>query len=336
MTLSSRLTGKSVTVLLVLGLALFVFVQGFLPVQADTPELPTECSDLIDNDGDGFIDFVPLLGDPDCEDIFDDSEEGVPPPVDVCGNEETDPGLQTEGPCNADDLCPNDEGIQTETPCASDDLCPNDEGIQTETPCVSEDVCPDDDGIQTETPCPSDENNDDETPPPDNDENNGGGDTGGSSSGSGSSGGGGGGGGPISGPLSFGYVNNGGGAVLGTSTEAAPSGTSAGSEAPACTPHLTTYLKMGSNNNVEEVKKLQTFLNTHVSSSLPVTGLFGPMTFEAVKNFQLTYAMEILAPWVPFGLASDKTATGYVYKTTLRMINKIMCASTEIPMPVLP
>jgi hypothetical protein len=60
------------------------------------------------------------------------------------------------------------------------------------------------------------------------------------------------------------------------------------------------------------------------------------MTFEAVKKFQLDNWAEILAPWVPHGLASDKTATGYVYKTTQRMINKIMCASTEVPMPVLP
>ena len=35
------------------------------------------------------------------------------PSTDMCPNEQTDPGIQTEGPCNSDDVCPNDEGIQT-------------------------------------------------------------------------------------------------------------------------------------------------------------------------------------------------------------------------------
>jgi hypothetical protein len=50
----------------------------------------------------------------------------------------------------------------------------------------------------------------------------------------------------------------------------------------------------------------------------------------------LKYADEILAPWLPYGLASKQTATGYVYKTTQRWINKLHCEDLEIPMPTLP
>jgi len=39
---------------------------------------------------------------------------------------------------------------------------------------------------------------------------------------------------------------------------------------------------------------------------------------------------------VPYGLTSDTTPTGYVYKTTRRWINLLMCSQLSIPMPVLP
>ncbi len=35
--------------------------------------------------------------------------------TDVCTNETTDPGVQTAGPCNADDVCPDMAGVQTAT-----------------------------------------------------------------------------------------------------------------------------------------------------------------------------------------------------------------------------
>lgn len=49
------------------------------------------------------------------QETFDDNwcAHNVPPtPVDACPNEQTDPGQQNHGPCNADDVCPNDIGIQ--------------------------------------------------------------------------------------------------------------------------------------------------------------------------------------------------------------------------------
>lgn len=124
-----------------------------------------------------------------------------------------------------------------------------------------------------------------------------------------------------------------GGEVLGTSTEA----TTTSDDLPAsCTPLLTTFLRMGAGNK-SEVMKLQTFLNSHMSANLPVTGVFGPLTFEAVKKFQTQYWQDVLAPWVPHGLPSDHTPTGYVYKTTQRMINLLSCNnSITIPVPALP
>lgn len=148
------------------------------------------------------------------------------------------------------------------------------------------------------------------------------------SSGGGSGGGGGGGGGIVSGPLSIGYVNtNNGGVVLGASTSTPPA---------SCTESITGYLRMGSANDPEQVKKLQTFLNKELGLRLPITGVFGLMTEKAVRDFQLKYANEILKPWVIHGLPNETTPTGYVYKTTKRWINLIECRSLNTPVPQLP
>src|SRR3990167_2569720 len=77
-----------VTVTFLLCTLLFVsgerFAEASLPID---PNLPSECSDFIDNDSDGFIDFVQVVGaagngpDPNCENIFDDSEGPASPPT---------------------------------------------------------------------------------------------------------------------------------------------------------------------------------------------------------------------------------------------------------------
>ena len=140
------------------------------------------------------------------------------------------------------------------------------------------------------------------------------------------SGGGGGGGGTItSGPLSIGFVNtNPGGLVLGAATE------------EMCGEYISSYMRMGRKNDPEQVKKLQIFLNKEMGSNLPVTGFFGGLTKAAVEQFQLKYSSEVLKPWVPHGLPSEKVPTGYVYKTTKRWINLIECASLNTPLPQLP
>jgi len=87
----------------------------------------------------------------------------------------------------------------------------------------------------------------------------------------------------------------------------------------SCVPLLTNFMKQGPSNDVVQVKKLQTFLNETQRARLPVTGYFGPMTTTAVKNFQLKYKSEILAP---LGLLR---ATGNVYGSTQRKINQLNC-----------
>ena len=114
-----------------------------------------------------------------------------------------------------------------------------------------------------------------------------------------------------------------GGLVLGAST------------GPSCSALLGSYLGLGKKNNTEDVKKLQTFLNTEMNAGLTVNGIFDQATADAVKAFQLKYWQDVLAPWKPFGLG-DHSPTGYVYKTTLRMINNLNCSSLNIPLPILP
>gem|GEM_PF-3613063 len=97
-----------------------------------------------------------------------------------------------------------------------------------------------------------------------------------------------------------------------------------------CTPYLNEYIKFGANNNPEEVKKLQTFLNSYMGEKLEVNGVYNKATYKAVKKFQLKELGEVLKPW------HIKSATGYVYKTTKRRINMIMCQQLNIPMPSLP
>lgn len=103
-----------------------------------------------------------------------------------------------------------------------------------------------------------------------------------------------------------------------------------------CNALLTTYLRKGRANNVQEVKKLQEFLNKEVGAGLPVTGFFGPLTEAAVNKFQIKYSSDVLTPWLTHGLPNSQSATGYVYKTTQRKINLVHCSSLSIPMPTLP
>lgn len=98
------------------------------------------------------------------------------------------------------------------------------------------------------------------------------------------------------------------GSVLGASTSNIGS---------SCTPVITTFMRMGKNNDPEQVKVLQNFLNKDLGISLEVNGIFDTATDAAVKQFQLKYSKDILSPW---GISQ---ATGYVYKTTSRWINML-------------
>jgi hypothetical protein len=102
----------------------------------------------------------------------------------------------------------------------------------------------------------------------------------------------------------------------------------------SCSAPLANYLGFG-DDNADDVKFVQGFLNNEMGSTLDVNGIYDAATKAVVMAFQLKYWEEILAPWVPFGLSADEP-TGIVYKTTQRMIHMLSCPGTEIPMPELP
>ena len=81
---------------------------------------------------------------------------------------------------------------------------------------------------------------------------------------------------------------------------------------------LSEYLRFGRDNNLVEMKKLQSFLRTQ-GFDVAVSGFFDVTTFEAVKQFQEEYASDILAPW------GVSVPTGYVFITTKHKINDLLC-----------
>ncbi|MBP9757768.1 MAG: cadherin-like domain-containing protein [Candidatus Pacebacteria bacterium] len=143
---------------------------------------------------------------------------------------------------------------------------------------------------------------------------------------------------PANGPIStmgpsFGMISNFSGSVLGASTTTVATSTASTTlpELPVgCTPMLSGFFrKEKMENDLDQVKKLQQFLNDKIEANLPLTGEFGPGTDAAVKQFQTKYAEQILSPW---GITAP---TGFVYLTTQRWINLMSCASLDIPMPKL-
>lgn len=133
-----------------------------------------------------------------------------------------------------------------------------------------------------------------------------------------------------SGGSSGNQAGNNGPAVLGASTVV--------SEEQSCGPLLNTYLRLGGDNQTDEVAKLQDFLNGEMGSGLPLTGIFGPATDTAVRAFQIKYWEDVLQPW--FGIEGsaiqdEDDSTGYVYKTTRWKINNLWCPGSEA-LPVIP
>jgi hypothetical protein len=101
--------------------------------------------------------------------------------------------------------------------------------------------------------------------------------------------------------------------------------------------YINSYIRPGGKNDPEDVKKLQTFLNELFGLTIPVTGFYGPRTIAAVRTFQIKHSADVLRPWVLAGLHNDEnTPTGFVYKTTKRMINILKCPDMTTPIPQLP
>lgn len=78
------------------------------------------------------------------------------------------------------------------------------------------------------------------------------------------------------------------GAVLGASTDTNTS----------CKVLISSYMKRGANNDSEQVKKLQIFLNSqNLGVTITVNGIFDLSTENAVKLFQEKNTKDILTPW---------------------------------------
>ncbi|MEI7480361.1 MAG: hypothetical protein WCJ59_01920, partial [bacterium] len=90
-----------------------------------------------------------------------------------------------------------------------------------------------------------------------------------------------------------------------------------------CTPYLTGYIKQGSKNNLEDVKKLQIFLNTYEGTSLVVDGVYKTVDMNAVKAFQIKNRKDVLDFW------NMKNPSGYVYISTQKAINRVYCEHTK-------
>ncbi len=97
--------------------------------------------------------------------------------------------------------------------------------------------------------------------------------------------------------------------------------------------YLKNPIRIGFQNNPDDVRLLEKFLNTYEHAQLSVDGFYDRVDFDAVVRWQEKNVAEILTPW---GISKG---TGYVYTTSLVKIKKIheeQCASsTVVPPPLL-
>ena len=103
-----------------------------------------------------------------------------------------------------------------------------------------------------------------------------------------------------------------GGIVLGASTTT-----------ESCERYITAFIRMSQQNDVDQVKRLQKFLRDYESAKLAETGTYDGATLAAVHAFQTKYDADILSPW------GTGRSTGYVYLTTRKKINEIVCRNTR-------
>ena len=128
------------------------------------------------------------------------------------------------------------------------------------------------------------------------------------------------GGGP-SGGVTINTPGGGSGFVGGSSIIPVPATSTITFVAGGACDYLTSYLKIGGNNSVTEVNKLQVFLKTVEKIDVDVTGIFDNKTFEGVKAFQGKYLADVMGPW------GVTTPTGQVWYTTKKKVNEIYCNS---------
>lgn len=89
-----------------------------------------------------------------------------------------------------------------------------------------------------------------------------------------------------------------------------------------CSKYITIKDRVvfGKRNDVEIVKKIQSYLNNYEGETLVVDGEYKEVDVVAVRKFQEKYGDQILAPW------GFKSSTGIVAVTTVAKINSVVCA----------
>jgi Putative peptidoglycan binding domain len=113
------------------------------------------------------------------------------------------------------------------------------------------------------------------------------------------------------------------GQVLGIATTTVGTTTATGTTPKCEGKYLTSYMRMSTENPVEQVVKLQVFLNT-LGFTVAVTGKFDETTDKVVRAFQEKYLVNVLTPW------KIAVGTGYVFKTTRATINNMVCPGSEV------
>jgi hypothetical protein len=127
--------------------------------------------------------------------------------------------------------------------------------------------------------------------------------------------------------------NNGGGTRTGLRN--APSGQVLGASTMQCGMLLDTYMKMGQDNDQNDVMQLQWFLIGQ-GYTLSATGVFDAATDAAVRAFQEANRADVLTPWVTAGILKVSNPTGWVYQLTRWKINNIVCPGSEAAPVLLP
>jgi hypothetical protein len=132
-------------------------------------------------------------------------------------------------------------------------------------------------------------------------------------------------------PTIVSYSSGGGGGFYGGNSIvpiASSSATSTGNGISTTTvalnscPLITSYMKLGWNNDPSQVLKLQAFLKDVEGLNVAVTGTFDASTQAAVEAFQAKFLNDIMGPW------KSSAPSGIVYITTKKKINEIACDTT--------
>jgi len=98
-----------------------------------------------------------------------------------------------------------------------------------------------------------------------------------------------------------------------------PAVASAQTAASSSCPIDLGFMKLGADNNSDQVLRLQSYLKDSENLDVDVTGTFDQKTEQAVEAFQKKYLSDVMGPW------SATIPSGMVYITTVKKINQLAC-----------